>query len=400
MNEDLKQKYESMSINDIKELVNKKSDTLTIEERSYLSGVIYDARKKEKEESKKEFRVTDKQKIDGNVAIVFDLDETLVRRGTYLKDDNNNYISQTDYTLARPGLFELLDGLKKLKQEYETSHPGYKFNIYAFTSGPHNNTEEFQSFLGEEYASIFKDFFNSESNEYVRTRTKGIHLLPEDTVLYFGDMDASVIWGKVASHARDNQRILCYEITGFNGESFENALLFREYNRTLFQKIQEMIQNGDEKANSYKTKLDELSIKILDYFDKIKKSDRIDTLLDTITSQLNGENNDPVYSFGEYCDRKSACKNVKIGDIDKEEVSNLEWDLHEEYDELFGEIYGKDSQVVMSNIEDDVYKITKSKYSGENSFEKAEARARFHPAEVYPHSKRYKDADLGKEESR
>lgn len=393
MNKDIENKYLWMDLNEMQDILDNESDTLSEEEKSYLQDRIQENKERElkKQENRRKFEIADKQKVEGNVAIVFDLDETLVRRGSYLQNENNEYIGQTDYTLARPGLFELLEGLKKIKQEYETNHSGCTFNIYAFTFGNHINTDEFQNFLGEDYASLFKDFYNRESDIYVTdkgTVVKGIHLLPEDTVLYFGDRDASVMYEYVSIHSRENQRILCFDITQFDGSDFEYAVMFREFNRNLFHRIQEIKQNGQENAESHQTKLDKLSKKLLDYYDQIKNSDKIDILLNNISSQLNGENNDKI----EANDKKSALKRIRIKSV---EVNQS--DIMEEYFELFNEVYGKDQQVfsdIMANVQE-----TLAKYTGKNSFENAEVRARIHPAEVYPHSKRFKNADIGEKKT-
>ena len=391
--ENYEDKYAFYDIDDMQKALEEGSDTLSDSEKTYLKVSIakveeeIEMEKRAKEEANRKFPEADSRAVSGNVAIVLDLDETLVRRGAYLNEkDGEDFKSETTYTLARPGLFKFLDGLKKIKQEYEMQHQGSEFNIYAFTSGNHNNTEEFQSFIGEEYVSLFKDFYNRESDIFLNgpTQNKNIHLLPEDTVLYFGDIDASVIFKPEL--ARDNQRILCYDIPSFKGDEFEYAVLLREYNRHLHKKIQEMTQNGDENANMFRSKLDKLGNELLDYFSLLKNSDQIDVLLDSISSQLKGQNTDKTLRH----DEKSALKKVEIDSPFMEKFI-----LEGEYEELFNEIYGKDS-TVMKDIKDKVKTIV-NKYAENNPFENPEARAKIHPAEVYPHSKRYMNSDIGEE---
>jgi len=374
MNEsELKEKYMNYSDEDLEYALKK---DISEEEREYIKKLL--------EKRKEEFEHFNSSPVNNNVAIVFDIDETLVCRGRLAKS-NQQELPESNFVLARPGLFELLDGLKELKRKYEQENPGKEFNVYIFTSASKNGSDAFKNFLGEEYCTLFKEFFHRDSDIY--DNAKNIHLLPEDTILYFADVgDAGNAFGHSSSQVRENQRIITFDITPFRPDGFKTSITYREYNRHLHNKIQEMLKENHPNAIQYKTMLDELSDELLNYFDEINKHDRIDVLLDHINSQLLGQNTDTVRLIA----GNSANKKIVIPSI-----SNYRTDLYEKYTLLFKQIYGEHATTKMNEINNAISPIASIRPSESNPYENSENRAKYHPAEIYPHSKRYMNNDFG-----
>jgi len=288
-----------------------------------------------------------------------------------------------------------LDGLKEMKRKYEQENPGKEFNVYTFTSAGKIGSDAFKNFLGEDYCTLFKEFYHSQSefkefHHYgpdIYIPCKPLCFLPEDTILYFGDDGHCIFNDFVICEKRENQGIITFDIPAFKTDRYRLALTYREYNRHLYKKIQELIEAHHPAAVQYKETLDLLSSELLIFFDEIKAEGRIDIILDTIFSQLQGKNNDEVVSSS---NGNFIWKKLKIPsntDYLKEDI------LKEKYFSLFSQIYGEDAEKERVRIYRECYSVADMYH--ENPFEDPEVRAKYHPAEIYPHSKRYMNDDFG-----